>query len=455
MNAVVTKKRCAVYTRVSTDERLDQSFNSLDAQREAGQAYIASQRTEGWLAVTDDYDDGGYSGGNMERPALKRLMNDILADQINIVVVYKIDRLTRSLADFSRLVEVFERHKVSFVSVTQQFNTTTSMGRLMLNVLLSFAQFEREVTGERIRDKIAASKRKGIWMGGYPPLGYDVKDRQLIANAAEAVTVERIFQRFADLRSITEVCRELALDGVTTKGWKTRDGNIRLGTPMDKKYVSKALRNPIYVGEIGHKGTVHAGQHEPIITRQLWDRVQAILAEDAHERMGKTQTRGKTDALLRGLLYGSNGEKYHITFSKKPSGKKYRYYIPKADIRFGHRTSATGMIPADQIEDVVVNLLIGALQSPESVQGVWNRVRLLYPEIEEPTVVLAMCRLGDVWKQLFPSEQVRLANLLIERVQLLSDGIDIVWREAGWKELAGELVPDTIGGEMLEMEVAS
>jgi len=258
--------------------------------------------------------------------------------------------------------------------------------------------------------------------------------------------VKRIFERFADLRSITEVCRELALDGVTTKGWKTRDGNIRLGTPMDKKYVSKALRNPIYIGEIGHKGMVHAGQHEPIIARQLWDRVQAILAEDAHERMGKT------DALLRGLLYGPNGEKYHITFSKKPSGKKYRYYIPKADIRFGHRTSATGMIPADQIEEVVVNLLIGALQSPESVQGVWNRVRLLYPEVEEPTVVLAMCRLGDVWKQLFPAEQVRLANLLIERVQLLSDGIDIVWREIGWKELAGELAPNTIGGEMLEME---
>jgi site-specific DNA recombinase len=455
MNAVVIKKRCAVYTRVSTDERLDQSFNSLDAQRESGQAYIASQRAEGWMAVADDYNDGGYSGGNMERPALKRLMNDILADQIDIVVVYKIDRLTRSLADFSRLVEVFERHKVSFVSVTQQFNTTTSMGRLMLNVLLSFAQFEREVTGERIRDKIAASKRKGIWMGGYPPLGYDVKERQLIINADEALTVERMFQRFADLRSITEVCRELALDGVMTKGWKTRDGNIRLGTPMDKAYVSKALRNPIYVGEIRHKGTVHAGRHEPIITRQLWDRVQAILAEDAHERMGKTRTSGKTDALLRGLLYGSSGEKYHITFTKKPSGKKYRYYIPKADIRFGHRTSATGMIPADQIEDVVVSLLIGALQSPESVQGVWNRVRLLYPEIEEPTVVLAMCRLGDVWKQLFPAEQVRLANLLIERVQLLSDGIDIVWRESGWKELAGELAPNTIGGEMLEMEGAA
>jgi len=455
MSTVIIKKRCAVYTRVSNDERLDQSFNSLDAQREAGQAYIASQRTEGWLAVADDYDDGGFSGGNMERPALKRLMDDILADQIDIVVVYKIDRLTRCLADFSRLIEVFERHKVSFVSVTQQFNTTTSMGRLMLNILLSFAQFEREVTGERIRDKIAASKRKGIWMGGYPALGYDVKDRQLIINDAEAATVRRIFQRFAEMQSATDLCRELAVDGITTKAWKTADGNVRNGTPMDKKYLSKALRNPIYVGEIRHKGVVHAGQHEPIISRQLWDRVQAILAEDASARMGRTQTRDKTDALLRGLLYGPNGEKYHITFSKKPSGKKYRYYIPKADQRYGGGSSATGMIPAGQIEEVVVNLLVGVLQSPESVQGVWQQVQQQFQTIEEPKVVLAMRRLGDVWKQLFPAEQVRLVNLLIERVQLLSDGIDIVWREVGWKELAGELVADSIGGELLEMEAVA
>ncbi|WIM07044.1 MAG: recombinase family protein [Candidatus Nitricoxidivorans perseverans] len=230
---------------------------------------------------------------------------------------------------------------------------------------------------------------------------------------------------------------------------------VRQGMPMDKKYISKALRNPVYVGEIRHKGTVHAGRHEPIISRQLWDRVQAILAEDAHARMGRTQTRGKTDALLRGLLYDASGVKYHITFSTKPSGKRYRYYIPKKDVRFGHRTSATGMIPADQIEEVVVSQLLGALQSPESVQAVWNHVRARHPEIAEPTVVLAMRRLADVWRALFPAEQVRLANLLIERIVLLSDGIDIVWREVGWKELAGELAPGSIGGEMLEAEVAA
>jgi site-specific DNA recombinase len=455
MNALVTKKRCAVYTRVSTDERLDQSFNSLDAQREAGHAYIVSQRGHGWIPVTDDYDDGGYSGGNMNRPALQRLMDDIVADRVDIVVVYKIDRLTRSLADFARLIEVVDQHKVSFVSVTQQFNTTSSMGRLMLNVLLSFAQFEREVTGERIRDKIAASKRKGIWMGGYVPLGYEVKDRNLIIVERDAAIVRRIFECFAATGSVTDVCRELALDRVTTKATRLKDGGVKNGAPMDKKYLAKVLRNPIYIGELRHKGDTHAGLHQAIIDRPLWDQVQAILAEDAHARMGRTQTRAKTDALLRGLLFGANGEKYHITFSQKPSGKKYRYYIPKADRRYGHGASATGAIPADQIEEVVTNLLIQALQAPEAVQAVWNQAQVLQTGVDEPTVVLAMRRLGNVWKQLFPEEQGRLVNLLIERVVLREDGIDIVWREVGWKELAGELAPGSIGGELLELEEAA
>ncbi len=454
MSGPITPKRCAVYTRVSTDERLDQSFNSIDAQREAGQAFVASQRAEGWVLVPDAYDDGGFSGGNIERPALKRLLADIQAGKVDVIVVYKIDRLTRSLSDFAKMVDVFDQHGVSFSAVTQQINSATSMGRLMLNVLLSFAQFEREVTGERIRDKISASKKKGMWMGGFPPLGYHVKDHLLIINEAEAVTVQRIFQRFVECRSSTAVSRELALDGVTTKAWTTLGGNVRAGAPMNKQYLYKVLRNPVYVGEICHKGAVHAGQHEPIISRKLWDQVQAILAEDAKARMGATQTSRKTDALLRGLLYGAGGEKYYVTFSQKPSGKRYRYYVPQTDRKFGYRTSATGAIPADQIEEVVVNMVIDALQSPESVQTVWNHVRSEYTGIDEPTVVLAMRRLADIWKQLFPVEQVRIINLLIERVTLLSDGIDIAWRDVGWKELAGELAPESIGGEMLDLEAA-
>ncbi|MBI5923821.1 MAG: recombinase family protein [Betaproteobacteria bacterium] len=454
MNEANTRKRCAVYTRVSTDERLDQSFNSLDAQREAGHAYIVSQRSEGWSPVVDAYDDGGYSGGNTERPALKRLMADIEAGRIDIVVVYKIDRLTRSLADFSRLIEVFERHKLSFVSVTQQFNTTTSMGRLMLNVLLSFAQFEREVTGERIRDKISASKKKGMWMGGYPAAGYVVKDRKLVIDEEPAAVIRRIFQRFSELRSITDLCRELYLDGLTTKPQKTRTGLVRNGTPMDKKYIGKVLRNPVYVGEISHKGAVYPGQHEPIISRKLWDEVQSILAEDPHARMGVTQTRRKMDALLRGLLFDSNNEKYYPTYHRNRTGKAYKYYILKSDNRHGHGTSATGLIPAGEIDAVVINMVIQALRSPESIQGIWNKVRVDFPEIDEPTVVVAMRRLADIWQQLFPAEQIRLVNLLIERIQLLSDGIDIVWREVGWKALAGELVPGSIGAELLELEAA-
>ena len=455
MSDVITPKRCAVYCRVSSDERLNQSFNSIDAQREAGQAYIASQRAEGWISVADRYEDGGYSGGNTDRPALKRLMADIVSHSIDIVAVYKLDRFTRSLADFTKLMEILEQHKVSFVSVTQQFNTTNSMGRMMSHMLMTFAQYDREVTAERIRDKIAASKRKGMWMGGYAPLGYEIKDRKLVIKEDDAATMRRIFQRFADLRSVTDVCRELALDGLTTRPVRLKVGGHRNGTPMDKKYIAKALRNPIYVGEISHKVTVYPGQHEPIITRQLWDQVQNILAEDAHARMGKTQTRGKTDALLRGLLFGADGQKYHITFSTKPSGKRYRYYIPTADRRYGKGSSASGMIPADQIEGVVVNMMIGALQAPESIQAIWNQMQQQHPEIDEATVVLAMRRLAEVWKQLFPEEQLRLVNLLIQRVTLLSDGIDIAWHEVGWRELAGELIPGTIGADMLEMEAAA
>ena len=272
MNDIATKprQRCAVYCRVSSDERLAQEFNSIDAQKEAGQAFIVSQRPEGWIAVAHDYDDPGFSGGNTERPGLKRLMGDIERGQIDIVVVYKIDRLTRSLADFSKMVEVFERHGVSFVSVTQQFNTTTSMGRLTLNVLLSFAQFEREVTGERIRDKIAASKRKGMWMGGVPTLGYDVENRLLVINETEAAVVRRIFEEMLTIGSPTQIAANLSAEGITTKAWTTQEGQTRSGKRIDKKYLHKLLRNRIFLGEISHKGKWFPGVHAAIIDQALW-----------------------------------------------------------------------------------------------------------------------------------------------------------------------------------------
>jgi site-specific DNA recombinase len=271
---VVRKLRCAVYTRKSSEEGLDQEFNSLDAQRESCEAYAASQKAEGWILVPDRYDDGGFSGGTLECPALQRLLRDIEGGRVDVVVVYKIDRLSRALMDFAKLVEVFDRHGVTFVSVTQAFNTTTSMGRLTLNILLSFAQFEREVIGERIREKFAASRARGMWMGGHPPLGYDVKDRKLVVNEAEAATVRMIFERFLTVGSAIVLARDLRAEGVTTKR----------GKPIDKGDLYKLLNNRVYLGEAVHKGTAYPGEHKAIIDRVLWDRVHTILATKAPTR---------------------------------------------------------------------------------------------------------------------------------------------------------------------------
>src|SRR4051812_25090983 len=295
------KIRCAVYTRKSTDEGLDQAFNSLDAQREACAAFILSQKHEGWTVLPDLYDDGGDSGGTMQRPALLRLMTDIEAGKVDVVVVYKVDRLTRALSDFAKLVEVFDRRAVSFVSITQQFNTTSSMGRLTLNVLLSFAQFEREVIGERVRDKIAASKRKGMWMGGMPPLGYDVKDRKLVVNKNEARTVVDIYRRYLVLKSVRDLQADLASAGIKSKQRGRLDGTNYGGQKLARGALYLMLQNRIYRGEITHKGNSYPGEHPAIIEQQLWDEVQAMLAKNRIERtigMGAKQT-----SLLGGFVF--------------------------------------------------------------------------------------------------------------------------------------------------------
>jgi DNA invertase Pin-like site-specific DNA recombinase len=445
------RKRCAVYCRVSSDERLDQEFNSIDAQKEAGHAFVASQRSEGWIPVADDYDDPGYSGGNTERPALKRLMADIETGQVDIVVVYKIDRLTRSLADFSKMVEVFERKGVSFVSVTQQFNTTTSMGRLMLNVLLSFAQFEREVTGERIRDKIAAAKRKGMWMGGVPPLGYDVEHRQLVINEAEAAIVRRIFEDMLTIGSTTRIAANLNAEGLTTKAWTTQDGRPRNGIRFDKKYLYKLLRNRIYLGELSHKGNWYPGAHPAIIDHGLWGRVHEVLAKDAHTRSVDTKIRSRTDALLRGLLYAPNGERMYPTYSRK-NGRKYHYYVSKSESRFGAAEKTYERIPAEEVETATLVQIKTVLASPESIASVCRFIQQNGAQMAEDQAVMAMVRLGDVWEQLYPVERHRIVNLMIERVDLVSGGLKIKWRELGWKELIGEFTPYGIGVELVEVE---
>ncbi len=345
------KLRCAIYTRKPSEEGLEQEFNSLDAQRESSAAFIHSQIHEGWTVVQTQYDDGGFSGGTMERPALQRLMDDIHSKKVDVVVVYKVDRLTRSLSDFAKIVEIFDTHSVSFVSVTQQFNTTTSMGRLILNVLFSFAQFEREVTGERIRDKIAASKKKGMWMGGVVPLGYDVKDRQLVVNNREAETVQTIFQYYVNLGSVSGLKEQLDIEGIVSKSRKNSNARLRGAKPMGRGMLYHLLRNRLYLGEITHKGEHYPGQHQAIVDCALWDQAQVTL--DANRIEHRVRTRTKNTSLLAGLLYDDSGERMSPSHVVK-NGKRYRYYVSQSLIRQPKRLATGGRrIPASDIEQLV------------------------------------------------------------------------------------------------------
>ena len=352
-------KRCAIYTRKSSDEGLDQAFNSLDAQREAGEAYVKSQASEGWKLNPALYDDGGFSGGSMERPALRRLLDDVEAGKIDVVVVYKIDRLTRSLADFARIVETFDARSVSFVSVTQAFNTTSSMGRLTLNVLLSFAQFEREVTGERIRDKIAASKARGMWMGGVPPLGYDIPEagsRTLRVNAAEAELVRAIFGRYLAIGSVHRLAAALANDGILSKRHVTSTGRELGGTPFGRGALFHLLRNRIYLGQIVHKDLVHQGEHKAIIDAGLFDEVQRHLAANRVTRNADAERRTER-AMLAGRLFDAVGEPMSPAHSRGRSGRLYRYYVSTSVQRGGKDGAQLHRIAASAIEQLVAHTL--------------------------------------------------------------------------------------------------
>ncbi|MFN3297542.1 recombinase family protein [Caldimonas sp.] len=456
---VVTKKRCAVYTRKSSDEGLEQEYNSLEAQRDAGLAYITSQRHEGWLALDGSYDDGGFSGGNLDRPGLRRLMADIEAKRVDIVVVYKIDRLTRSLADFAKLVEVFDRNNVSFVSVTQQFNTTTSMGRLTLNILLSFAQFEREVTSERIRDKFAASKAKGMWMGGVPPLGYDVVDRKLVVNEAEATLVRDIFRRYAEHGSAAQLVRELEHEGHTTKAWTTQTGRQRAGRRIDQQYLFVLLRNRIYLGEISLKGRWFEGQHTAIVPLTLWNAAHAYVER---RKQAPRERKAKHASLLAGLLFAPDGQKMLHSYTRKKNGRHYRYYVPylykrnAAGTVTGPGRADIGHLPAAEIEGAVLSQVHAALAAPEVLIGTWRACQR-HPEgahLDEAQVVVGMRRIGDVWEQLFPIEQQRILRLLIERVQLHDQGLDILWREDGWLGLGPDIGTHPLIEEQRDREPA-
>ena len=431
------KIRCAIYTRKSSEEGLDMEFNSLDAQRESCEAYVTSQKQEGWLLIPDHYDDGGISGGTMERPALQQLLRDIESGRIDVVVVYKVDRLSRSLADFAKIVDVFDRHSVSFVSITQQFNTTSSMGRLTLNILLSFAQFEREVIGERIRDKFAASRKKGMWMGGTPPLGYDVKDRKLVINETETALVRHIFERFVRLGSATTLVAELKEDGHCTKTWVTQKGRVREGRSIDKGFLYKLLHNRVYLGKAVHKGESFPGEHGAIIGQALWDKVHLILAENSTSRANKT--RAAMPMSLKGLIRCGHCDSAMTPSHTRRRGKQYRYYLCLKASKNGHRTCPVRSIAAGEAEAAVVGNLRALVRSPELVVRTWRSVNAEGTEIPERDVRDALGRLDDVWDELFPAEQARLIHLMVKKVVLEPDGLDIRFRGDGLDTVIEEL----------------
>ncbi len=407
-------KRCAVYTRKSSEEGLEQDFNSLHAQRESCEAFIRSQKAEGWRLVEAAYDDGGFSGGTMDRPALQRLLADIKARRIDVVVVYKIDRLTRALADFAKMVEVFDAHSVSFVAVTQQFNTTTSMGRLTLNILLSFAQFEREVTAERIRDKIAASKRKGMWMGGVVPLGYDVEDRRLVVNTAEAATVRTIFRRYLDLGCVRRLAENLERDGIRSK---RHTGKRCGGTVLGRGALYTLLANPLYVGEVRYCKATYPGLHEAIIEREQWDEVQRMLAGNGVTRaMRPTRV---APSPLAGKLYDGNGERLTPSHTVK-AARRYRYYVSHPLITGTvDQAPERWRLPAQEVENAVGEALSGILADRA---GLATAMRAAGLALEKLSAVFAA---AAAWRKRVEAgtEAPAAVAAIVERVEVRDDGL--------------------------------
>jgi site-specific DNA recombinase len=427
MNPIVRKRRCAIYTRKSSEEGLEMEFNSLDAQREACEAYIASQRGQGWLLVGDRYDDGGVSGGTIERPALKRLLADVAAGRIDVVAVYKIDRLSRSMLDFLKLVELFERHKTTFVSVTQSFNTTDAAGRMHLNIMMTFAQFEREVIGERIRDKVAASRKKGMWMGGWAPFGYEVKDRKLVPNAADTAIVRSIFKRFLVLKSATLLAHEL----------RKKDVRNRYGQAIDKGVLYKLLKNRTYIGDAVHKGVAYAGEHDAIIDRKLWDRVHAIIEESPRAR--GANSRARTPALLKGLIFDAAGAAMSPTHTRR-KGRLYRYYISQQLMKAGQPVGADSMrVPAGEIEEIVIGQFRRMVASPEVIVATWKQLRGTPSQLTENEVRAALVGFNDVWSELFPAEQQRITSLLVDRVVIFPSKVDVHLLISGFTSLVTEM----------------
>lgn len=469
--------RCAIYCRKSHAAGLELEFNSLDAQREAVEDYIAGRKAKGWIALPDRYDDGGISGGTLERPALKRLLADIELGKVDMVLVLKIDRLSRSIRDFGRLMDHLDRHGVAFASTTQPLDTSGPMGKFTLNLLMSFAEFERDIIGERIRDKIALQKRHGKYTGGVPPLGYGIdRGRKcLVVIEEEADLVRKIFRRFVEIRSATQLARELNEQGYRTKAWTSRKGKELGGSRWQKSHLYRVLHDRRYLGQVPHRGEIHEGEHEAIVDQNLWDAVETIFLKTSRNR-GKRE-RAKKPALLKGLLRcGHCNRSMNATFTRK-EGRTYRYYVCSAATKGSYQDCPVRSVPAGEVETAVVDQLRALFRSPEIIAGTFGETRVLEDEevrrlqarqeqlsgsddladreelarveklltglqaepLTESEVVESLRDLDPIWNELFPVEQARIVGELVEEIEVWEEGLKLKVHGAGLRSLTTEL----------------
>jgi site-specific DNA recombinase len=421
--------RCGIYTRKSTDNNLDMAFNTLEAQREACELYAQERKAQGWKVVAHRYDDGGFSGGTMERPALKKLLDDVRNGLIDCILVYKIDRVSRSQLDFLQLLKMLAEHKVAFVSVTQPFETATAAGRAMLGSMMVFAQLEREMASERIRDKWTASRRRGIWMGGVVPFGYRSVDKKLCIDQAQSQVILSIFQKFISLGSATKLAQEFLRDGTTT----------RSGKPIDKGFIYKVLNNRVYLGEAVHKESSYPGEHEPIIAQEIWDKVQGVLKVSPRQRAA--QTRAQTPALLKGLIFGPGGVAMSPTHTRR-RGRLYRYYVSQTILKKGAGSCEVPRVPAGEVESLVINELRSMIRSPQIIFETWRKAKVRVKACQLADVTEALTQLDPLWEHLLEPERARIVQLVVARVEVVSPlELKVHFRTDGISALARELTP--------------
>lgn len=447
----VTPLRCTVYARTSSTEVVEQAYTSIDAQMDTGLAYIASQAGIGWQATGTTYSDADISGAVLERPGLRRLMAAIGAGKIDVVVVYKLDRISRSVVDFTQMMAFFDQHDVSLVSVTQHLNSGDSIGRLAINTLMSFAEFERDITSERTRDKFIATRRKGLWSGSVPPLGYVLQGQRLVIKEDEAQLARTIFERFVTLKSVTLLAQELSEQGITTKSWVTRSGKVRGGKPIDKVYIYKLLNNRILIGELQYDDAWHPAAHDPIINRDLWEQGQALLSARRRPRKATPAAVVDNELVLRGSVFGEDGRAYTLWTSSVRGNRVYRYYVPQKDIALGAGASGLPRLQVHSLEQQVTDHVLDYLKNPARVLSQLPDWMTQHPQYSEAQFAEVLTRLAEAWPALFPAFQKQIVRQVLDRVIVHSDGITVRLNIDGFVELirefmTGKTMPNTVRG---------